>query len=545
MVESAREPLRVLLVKPCQPNTIPITTPPLGILCLASCLRKQFGSNVEVRVLDMFLEQRRAASIEVELREFRPRVVGISALNFEAEESGRIAQWIKQIAPDTVVALGGPFAHGKQNLSRIAATGLYDWIFDGEADMSFPLAVQRRFWGNGKLDDIVGLTHLEEGAYHVNERQPGGPPLLGTVGDLDELPFPAWDLVDFDAYAKRINNNGNLRGKRYAPLFTSRGCPFLCTYCHDIFGKKFRGRSVENVLEEARLLRHEYGVDEFQIVDDIFNMNSRRMKDICRGLIPLKVNICFPNGLRGDILDEEGVDLLVKAGMYQVAVAIETVTPRLQDMVKKRLHLDQLLKAVRWMAERGVLVKGFFMLGFPTETLEEIDSTIDFAVKSDLAHAMFSLVTPQPGTPLYEEARKVNENALEKVILSDYHSSTSWYGEAYGVDVHKIRASAYFRFYLSSPTRMWRIFRHTTYLDLARGFYYWIGRAFRRQNRELEDALPQSLQPLRKIYTPADAFGVPQDASSGESKIHGVAKATPTLDIIEITSRADAECVRA
>ncbi|MFO0948538.1 MAG: radical SAM protein [Planctomycetota bacterium] len=499
---NAREPLRVLLVKPCQPNTIPITTPPLGILCLASCLRKHFGTDVEVRVLDMFLTQRRAPEIESEMQQFRPHVVGISALNFEAEESGRIAHLINERYPETVVALGGPFAHGQQNLARITETGLYDWVFDGEADLAFPIAVERTFRGDGNLADIIGLTHRGgDGGYHTNVRLPGAPPLAGTVGDLDELPFPAWDLVDFDAYAKGINNNGNLKGKRYAPLFTSRGCPFLCTYCHDIFGKKFRGRSVENVLEEARLLRYKYGVDEFQIVDDIFNMNSRRMKEICRGLIPLKVNICFPNGLRGDILDEEGVDLLVKAGMYQVAVAIETVTPRLQDMVKKRLRLDQLLNAVKWMAERGVLVKGFFMLGFPTETMEEINATIDFAVKSDLAHAMFSLVTPQPGTPLYEEARKVNEKALEKVILSDYHSSTSWYGEAYGIDVHKIRASAYFRFYLSSPKRMWRIFRNTTWLDLARGFYYWIGRAFRRQ-WHLEEALPQTLP--RKIYFPSE-----------------------------------------
>lgn len=499
----SRVPLRILLVKPYQPSTIPIMTPPLGLLCIASCLREQFGSDVEVRVLDMWIQRRGALDLEKDLREFQPHVVGVSALNFEAEEAGRIAHVTRTELPDAIVALGGPFSHGRQNLARIKATSLYDWIFDGEADLAFPAAVERWFLGDRFLGDVKGLTYRDEaGRFHTNEQKVGGPPLAGTIGDLDDLPFAAWDLVDFDAYARGVNNNGNMRGTRYAPLFTSRGCPFLCTYCHDIFGKKFRGRSVENVLAEARLLREKYGVDEFQIIDDIFNLNSRRMKEICRGLIPLKVNICFPNGLRGDILDEEGVDLLVKAGMYQVAVAIETVTPRLQDMIKKRLHLDRLLDAVRWMAERGVAVKGFFMLGFPTETLEEIENTIQFAVKSDLAHAMFSLVTPQPGTPLYEEARKENEDALEAVILSDYHSSTSWYGEAYGVDIHRIRASAYFRFYLSSPKRMWHVFRTTRWRDLARGFYYWMGRVFRRQNKHLQEALPESLQPLRKIYSP-------------------------------------------
>ena len=95
-----------------------------------------------------------------------------------------------------------------------------------------------------------------------------------------------------------------------APLFTSRGCPFLCTYCHDIFGKKFRWRSPENVAAEVKLLREEYGVGELEIIDDIFNMNSERMKAVCRLISPFKMKLCFPNGLRFDILDKEDVDAL-------------------------------------------------------------------------------------------------------------------------------------------------------------------------------------------------------------------------------------------
>jgi radical SAM superfamily enzyme YgiQ (UPF0313 family) len=517
------------LIKPYQPCTIPISTPPLGILCLTSCLRKHFGPAIEVRVLDNWLDQRRWWQLVDDVRGFRPHVVGLSALNYEAEESGRIALMLRENAPKTVIALGGPFAHGNSNLSRIVGTGLYDWIFDGEADLSFPLAIERHFQGGG-LDDIQGLTWRRPDGEYVSNGfvGPDGRPLAGAVEDLDALPFAAWDLVDFDAYARRINNNGNLRGKRYAPLFTSRGCPFLCTYCHDIFGKKFRGRSPENVLEEVRLLKYRYGVDELQIVDDIFNMNSRRMKAICAGLKPLGMHICFPNGLRGDILDDEGVEALVDAGMYQVAVAIETVTPRLQDMVKKRLHLDALLRSVKAMADRGVLVKGFFMLGFPTETVEEMNNTIEFAVKSELAHAMFSLVTPQPGTPLYEHARRENAEALQKVILSDYHSSTCWYAEAYGVDIRKIRARAYFRFYLSSPKRMWRVFRGTPWRDLFRGFYYWAGRVFQRQGRDagdVDDDLPENLRSLRKLEwdtTSSSASPVSMPMPIGDFRVQGI-----------------------
>lgn len=496
--------LRVLLIKPYQPVTLPIASPPLGILYLASTLRNQFGDRVEVRVNDHWLDKRRYGDMQQELEEFQPHVVGLSALNFEAEESGRIADVVRRTLPEAKIALGGPFAHGKTNLQKIIETGLYDWVFDGEADWSFPIVVERWFQGSQKLDDIAGLTWRHDDCYVSNESasQPGGKQMTGMVGDLDEIPFPAWDLVDFDAYAKRINNNGNMRGKRYAPIFTSRGCPFLCTYCHDIFGKKFHGRSPENVLAEVKLLREEHGVDELQIVDDIFNMNSRRMKAICRGMADYDMHVCFPNGLRGDILDEEGVQALVDAGMYEVAVAIETVTPRLQGMIKKRLRLKQLLQSIDWMTDRGVMVKGFFMLGFPTETLEEMQSTVDFAVNSKLTHAVFSLVTPQPATPMYDEAYRENAEALEKVLRHDYYAATCWYAEAYGQDMHKIRSRAYFRFYLSSPRRIFRLLRHMSPKDLFRGFYYWAQKVFVRTKSDdgLEDPLPEAMQPLRKLY---------------------------------------------
>jgi radical SAM superfamily enzyme YgiQ (UPF0313 family) len=508
MSTAPREPIRVLLIKPCQPANMPVPSPPLGILMLASCLRARLGDQVSVRTIDCALGQRRYTDLADDLESFDPHVVGMSALNIEAVEAGRIADMVKARAPETVTVLGGPFAHGEANIQKAAATGVYDWIFDGEADLSFPIAVDRWFNGPREFDDIVGLT-WRHGERYVTNGACGEAlePMVGKVGNLDDLPFPAWDLVDFDAYARRINNNGNLRGTRYAPIFTSRGCPYKCTYCHDIFGKSFYYRTPENVLEEIRLLKHQYGVDELQIVDDIFNLRPARMKEICRGLAPLKMHICFPNGLRGDILDEEGVQALVDAGMYEVAVAIETVTPRLQDMVKKRLKLDRLVQNVKWMADRGVMVKGFFMLGFPTETVEEMQATIDFAVDSELAHVVFACVTPQPATPLYEVAYRENAQALHKIVLGDYYSTTSWYSEAYGIDLRPIYTRAYFRFYATRPKRIWRLMRYMSAKDFVRDFFYWCKKVFvpsRHVNERLNEALPASLEPLRCIAPVAD-----------------------------------------
>ena len=281
-VSSGAQPLRVLLVKPYQPTRLPIACPPLGLLYLASTLRQTFGSDVEVRVVDLSLAHRRYFEARDLLKTFRPDVVGIGALNWEAEEAGQLAVLVQNEFPGTIVALGGPFAH--RNTQQICATNVYDWIFDGEADWGFPIACQRWFRGDRTLDDIVGLTwRAAPGEHYTNNADllgTGAKAPAGVVDDLDAIPLPAWDLVDFDKYAKVRNFMSLLKGKRYAPIFTSRGCPYLCTYCHDIFGKKFRWRSPENVAAEVALLRG-LGVDELQIVDDIFNMNPRRMKAVC------------------------------------------------------------------------------------------------------------------------------------------------------------------------------------------------------------------------------------------------------------------------
>src|SRR5262249_42604628 len=190
---------------------------------------------------------------------------------------------------------------------------------------------------------------------------------------------------------------------------------------HDIFGKTFRFRSPENVAAEVKMLK-DMGVDELQIVDDIFNMNPPRMKAVCRAIEPYRMNITFPNGLRFDILDEEGCEALTRAGTYAACVAVEAITPRLQELIKKHLRVEKTQQAIHRMTERGVLVRGFFMIGFPTETLDEIQATIDYAVNSDLSQAYFFNVVPQPGTPLYDLALQEHPAALEAQALQEYNA---------------------------------------------------------------------------------------------------------------------------
>lgn len=458
-------PCRILLVKPFQPVSPALCQPPLGLLYLAGALRERFGARVDVEVRDLRLEQIGVESFLAGLAGESWDVVGLSALNFEADVSHQIGAALRQARPETIVVLGGPYPHSSPERARDAVS--FDWVFDGEAEDSFPAAVAAAVFGEGDLATVPGLSRrLPDGSWRTTP--PG--PLPRT---LDDLPRPAWDLVPFEAYATRPNMNGWLKGRRYAPLFTSRGCPYKCNYCHDVFGKTFRWRGADDVVDEIACLHERYGVDEFQIIDDIFNLHKPRMRAIARAVIerfgPKQLKFCFPNGIRADILELEDLPLLADMGVYQMAIAIESVTPRLQLLTEKHLKLERIPAVIEAAEAAGILTKGFFMIGFPTETVEEIRATIDFALGSRLSFAGFYLVIPQEGTPIYELARRESEPATEAVRRQDFYNPRPWYQIAYDTDLRAIQKRAFQRFYLH-PRRMWRIARAMRPASLLAGF---------------------------------------------------------------------------
>lgn len=467
----ARPKLKVLLLKPYQTIVGAVQSPQLGILYLTSSIRKRFRNHVDVRILDMKLENMQPEEILPLLKEFQPDVVGVSALNFEAQASYRIAKTTKQYNEKVITAIGGPFALNAS--AKILEEAEFDWVFEGPADNTFPEALIRIAKAEDPGTDLPGFSRkMPDGSHHISK-------VRDFIKDMDSLPMPAWDLVDFDKYNKYPNHAANLKGKRYAPMFTSRGCPYLCSYCHDIFTKNFVYHSAERVVAEIEHLYNNYGVTEFHIEDDIFNLHKPRVHAIMREVIrrwPGKMKFAFPNGLRGDILDQETVDLMCEAGTYAATIAIETVTPRLQDLVEKYLDIDKAKNAIKMFTDKNIQVTAAFMLGFPTETEEEIKATIDFALQSNLTLAYFFTVIPQPGTPLFDLALKENEQITldaAKVDSGSLRSFTSWYERAYGHPIGREIRWANTRFYFH-PKRILRIARLWTPRQLWRTFKVFI-----------------------------------------------------------------------
>jgi radical SAM superfamily enzyme YgiQ (UPF0313 family) len=316
------------------------------------------------------------------------------------------------------------------------------------ADLLAGLAAQRADW-----DACLGISWRRGNEVVHNLDRP-------VPNDLDAMPFPAWDLVDHSKYHKVPRGGVIYAHKEFATMFSSRACPWRCTYCHNSYGKKFRERSAENVLAEMELLVRDYGVKEFVFMDDIFNLKPERAKAIAEGIIARdwKIRLTFPNGFRGDILDEELVVLLKQAGMYRCMVAVESASPRIQKVMKKRLKIDKVRDIVDFIAKQGVMVHGAFMLGFPSETAEEMEATIDWAASSSFHTAAFFRVIPFKGTELFEEVEQAGHALPTDWSAYEPYQSEINLSEVPEEQILKLRKRAYRRFYLN-PKRLYRIFK--------------------------------------------------------------------------------------
>jgi radical SAM superfamily enzyme YgiQ (UPF0313 family) len=387
--------------------------------------------------------------LEQEVRDFNPDWVGISAITFESNGVHRVASIVKNIRRDLPVIVGGP--HASSYTSRVMDDPHIDFAVIGEGELTVD-DLNRSLRMGTSVNQIDGLAWREKGRVCINERR-------RYVQHLDNLPFPAWDLIDVPLYRK-FHRMSRIGTQNYMGLFTSRACPFACLYCHKLFGKRFRKRSPENVMAEIETLYAKYNVKEFEIIDDCFNLDLSRAKRIFEMIIKsrMKLRLMFPNGIRGEYLDEEFMVKGKQAGLTYMSFAIETATPRLQKMLRKNINFDKIEKNIALARKHHIICLGFFMLGFPTETREELEATINYAVQSQLHAANFFAVSPFEGTELAELAKQLGKPVFDK-FEHDYLSDDCTNLTDLSDDELKwIRQKALVRFW-SKPSRIWAFAR--------------------------------------------------------------------------------------
>ncbi len=385
---------------------------PLGLMSLAAAARRAMPE-IEFRILHTAVSRDPRGDLVRILRDEPPDLVGFRALSVARAALESLARLVRETAPGLPVLAGGP--HPSASPGELLERGWVDLVVVGEGEETF-VEVLRRFRAEAALPrDLAGTAVIVDGRVHLLPTRP-------PVSDLDGLPFPDYGLVDPAAY-RGLSHHAFQSAGDAAFVAASRGCPYRCFYCHQLFGKRIRRRSAGSVEAEIREHVERRGLRNFVFVDDVFNVPMEAGKEVLRRLARAfggSIRLYFPNGLRADQVDEEMLGLFEEAGTVQMALAVETASPRLQKLVGKNLDVERARRMID-AASRRFVVCAFFMAGFPGETMEEARSTVAMAAGLDhVVQPVLSIVRVYPGTSLYEwldpsaeEARRLREQETE------------------------------------------------------------------------------------------------------------------------------------
>ncbi len=423
----------------------------MGIMYLAGYLRKRFDA--DFKLINQKLNNLTNDALVQAAVDFEADVVGLGAITPTAQDLPQLTQNLKRALPKSLVVIGGSHisAYGPKSLEKTSA----DCAVSGEGERAMEEVLRAHFDG-GSLADVPGLFWRNDSG--GVESNPGHPPL---IENLDDIPFPAYDLIDLSEYWKH-QGIAPIPRRKYVSLFSSRGCPYRCNYCHRVFGKGFRPHSAERMVDEVEYYQRTYGIEEIEFLDDIVNLDHDRLMSFCDLLHQrnIKVRISFPTAVRTDILRDDEIEALTDAGMYYCGFSLETGSARIQKMMGKNLNIDKFVENVNKVAAKRVYTNGFAMLGFPTETEEELKRTIQIACDTKLHTISFFTVTPFPGTDLYDLVMQNCPERLQDVSYDNMDFSS------FNVNLSNIPDEVFYalqrganrRFYMN-PNRIMRIIR--------------------------------------------------------------------------------------
>lgn len=386
--------MRVLLVNPpiaSYYHRLGLKYPPLGISYIAGVLVK--GGH-KVKVIDLNVENIAISNIPYE--DFD--VVGISTDTTRYPLAVKMAQIAK--TKGCKVIIGGPHT---TFLDREALeTGFIDYVVRGEGEY-ITLDLMDAISGRKSIEDVKGISYIKDGIIIRN-------PDADFVKDLDGIPFPARNLLPMNKYTAKLD------GTFATSIITSRGCPFNCSFCSSsaFSGTLWRSRSVKNIIEELEILYKKYGYRAIAFFDDNFTLNPNRVIELCEEILRLgwKFKWWAFSRLDGILNNPKMVELMAKAGNYMVFIGFESANQEVLESYKKNLIVEKAREAISILRRNKIKIMGSFILGALEETKAMVNRTIEYAKKLNPDIAQFSLLTPYPGTALFEEvkSRIINKN---------------------------------------------------------------------------------------------------------------------------------------
>lgn len=448
-------------------------TPPIGLLYIGSYLKK-YGMDCRIYELGIFdakdaikIGKRARFGLSDEeiveiIKKEKPKIAGITSMySVYYRDVVEIANTIKKIDSNISIVIGGN--HASSYWRYILKNKSIDFVVIGEGEEAF-LELSRKLLSKESIEDVYGIAYRQRNGNIVktNPRE--------LIKDLDEIPFPALDLIDY----KRYLGEGNPYSMRppSAGIVSSRGCPGNCVFCtiKAVWGRRWRGRSSKNVVDEIEFLRQEYNVKEFSFLDDSASVNRKRWEGICDEIIKRRLNIKWttPNGIAHWTLTKDILKKMNKSGCYRITFGIESGHPQTRKFLGKPYSLKQAKELIQYANRIGMWTMCTNIIGFPYENLASINQTIDFAKRCGTDFACFYLLIPQPTSDVYRyfekegllnfdsffESDGFNEEEFEKInyILNETGCDTIYFKKE---ELNRLQKKAY---------RSFIIYRAMTYL---------------------------------------------------------------------------------
>lgn len=452
--------MKVLLINPSHQEvykkvpTVAGLSQPMGLACLAAYIREN-GFN-DVKILDIQAEQ----ISKDEIKNHIPNdvdLVGCGSLTPNLKNAAYICTLVKEINPKITTVLGGDHitALPKETMEMFKDI---DFGVVGEGEVTLLELCNFLKEGRNDFEKINGLVFRKDNELILNEKR-------ALIPDINILPIPAYDLLPMEKYsppAHHTSFGGNVKLRPFTIFFSLRGCPYRCTYCASkvMWERKVRYRSIENVKKEIDYLIKDYNIKCLEFNDENFIINKDRLDK----LLDLLQEYHDKNGLywncltRVDSVDEATLIRMKKAGCYFIRFGVESGSQKILDAMKKDITIKQIKDAFKLVNKVGIPSSASFILGYPGETRETLEETLELAKEINPIMAFFFIAIPIVGTELYTQAKENNlllnsdwtgwvQMAEEPMIRTENLSTN---------DLMDFRKKAYKSFYFR-PKYVWKL----------------------------------------------------------------------------------------
>jgi magnesium-protoporphyrin IX monomethyl ester (oxidative) cyclase len=380
--------------------------------------------------------------------------VGLSNLyTFSFLVAVALAEKIKKVHPAIPIVFGG--AHTTMTPVHTMTRPFIDAIVLSEGETT-ALEMTEAFAGKSDFSTIDGFVFRRNGETVVNRK-------TKFIKDLDSIPFPRRDLLPMENYFTAREPHGNCTTRNWTTMIASRGCPYGCTFCNTvtIWQRKWRIRSSQNVLEEIKFLKKDYGIEEIHFEDENLCLRTNWVLEFCQRLIDEKLNISWQpsNGIRAESVNPETASAMKRSGCTNVTIAAESGSPKiLKEIIKKNLKLERVTEGVSILYRNGLKIAVYFMLGLPGEKKRDVVKSIFLAGKlarKGAHEVVFSIFSPLPGSELTETLAKsgrikVSEDFFDNIIpIGDMLNAQSYSEYIKDWQVVLLKYSGYSWFYLN------------------------------------------------------------------------------------------------